>query len=225
MDSHGLDGKRWPAAQGARKALPLEARTENSLAKAFMISDPNREIRYGPYNPPRVDVGDEIQCEMRGLIRVHSWSDRGPIMWPLGIRNGASPGRPAMVLTGDLVRAVRKEAAIAIAHHWGTTWRTVRVWRRALGVDRMTEGSLDLARELGRPEIAALSTIGNAASLQPNSRKKRDESHSRSMRGRKPKAETIQAIRNRWRRMTSEERSMLARQRNDARWRGKKENG
>ncbi len=145
-----------------------------------------RTLRFGPYSPPRISPGEEIQCEMRGLIIMHSWSDRGEIMWPLGIRGGISPGRPAMVLTGDLVRAVRREAAAAVAKHWGTTWRTVRVWRRALGVDRMTEGSTEVARENGNMDIAAVAEKGNAASLAPESRKRRDAAHASAMRGRIP---------------------------------------
>jgi hypothetical protein len=142
----------------------------------------NRNLRFGLYHPPRVTVGDDIQCEMRGWMRVHSWRDAGKIMWPLGIRGGPSPGRPSMVLTGDLVEAVRREAAIAVAQHWGTTWRTVRVWRRALGVERMTEGSTRLAEELGNMDIGKYADAGNAASLAPASRKRRDAAHSESLR-------------------------------------------
>lgn len=116
-------------------------------------------------------------------------------MWPLGIREGASPGRPALVLTGDLVRAVKTEAAIAVARHWGTTWRTVRVWRRALSVKRMTPGSTALAAELGREDIGALASAANRASLAPTSRQKRDETHARTMKWRTPAQSTIDAAR------------------------------
>ncbi len=154
-----------------------------------------RDLIHGPYSPPRVSVGDSIICQIRGELRVHSWSDRGAIMWPLGIREGKSPGRPSLVLTGDLVRAVETESAIAVARHWGTTWRTVRVWRRALGVGRMTEGSRRLAVELGRPDMAIESEKGTAASLLPESRKRRDAAHSTTIRGRKPHPNTIEASR------------------------------
>jgi hypothetical protein len=160
---------------------------------------PNRDIRFGPYAPPGVDLGDEIQCEIRGLITVHSWSDRGAIMWPMGLRSGASPGRPAMILTGDLVRALRRESAIAVANHWGTTWRTVRVWRRALGIGRMTEGSTLLASEVGElSDVAQYAYEGQAASMA--SRKRRDAAHAATLRAKAGWPEHMKALsRKRWR--------------------------
>lgn len=142
----------------------------------------NRDLRYGPYAPPAVEVGDIIRCAMRGRVRVHRWSDRGAIQWPLVIRAGQSPGRPALAVTGDLVRAVQREAAIAVARHWRTTWRLVRLWRRALGVDRVTEGTRALLAEGGNPEISRYAPEANRASRQPDVRRKRDRTHAATLR-------------------------------------------
>jgi hypothetical protein len=88
-----------------------------------------------------------------------------------------------MILTGDLVRALRRESAIAVANHWGTTWRTVRVWRRALGIGRMTEGSTLLASEVGElSDVAVHAREGHAASMEPESRKRRDAAHAATLR-------------------------------------------
>ena len=42
--------------------------------------------------------------------------------------------RPALVLYGDLAKAVRRESAEAILHWWGVKHHTVWQWRKALGV-------------------------------------------------------------------------------------------
>ena len=63
------------------------------------------------------------------------------------------------ILCGDLIRAVRVEAAIAVAHHWGVSLWTVGKWRRALDVPRITNGSrrllIEHAAENLTPEVRA----------------------------------------------------------------------
>jgi hypothetical protein len=49
-------------------------------------------------------------------------------------------GRP-LILCGDLARAVKIESSLAVAHHFGLSTATVKVWRKALGVPRENEGS------------------------------------------------------------------------------------
>ena len=66
----------------------------------------------------------------------------GPIPWPVGKRGRGK----ALVLYGDLARAVRRESGVAVAHAWGVTAQTVTKWRRALGVPRATEGTSGLHR-------------------------------------------------------------------------------
>lgn len=64
-----------------------------------------------------------------------------PIPWPF--RKGQ--GRPSCILCGDLIRAVKTESEIAVAHHWGVDKKTVWAWRKALDVPRMTKGGTQLA--------------------------------------------------------------------------------
>jgi hypothetical protein len=55
------------------------------------------------------------------------------------------PGLHTCIVFGELIRAIQSESEIAVAHHWGVTPATVSLWRRALGVPRMTDGSRKLA--------------------------------------------------------------------------------
>ncbi|WP_202921847.1 hypothetical protein [Anatilimnocola aggregata] len=60
----------------------------------------------------------------------------------------------SLVLTGDLARAVRKEAVPAIKHWWGVGTSAVWKWRRALGVED-TEGNRLIRVEHQTPERVA----------------------------------------------------------------------
>jgi hypothetical protein len=48
---------------------------------------------------------------------------------------------------GSLVRAIRKESEIAVAHHLGVSDQTVWAWRKALGVGATTPGTSRLRRD------------------------------------------------------------------------------
>ncbi len=100
------------------------------------------KLLYGPYQSPRTRIGKKLFCEIRGTVRVVVFHD-GPIPWP----KANLPGRP-IILMGDLVRAVKKESALAVMHHFGVTHGVVGKWRRALGVERQNEGSHVLARAI-----------------------------------------------------------------------------
>jgi hypothetical protein len=101
-------------------------------------------LRFGPYSMPEgVRLGDQIECLFRRReVLVKAISD-APIQWPL-CRRGR---KRFVILCGDLVRAVRMEATIAVAHHWGVGPDTVSLWRRALKVDRLTPGTALIYRE------------------------------------------------------------------------------
>ena len=68
-----------------------------------------------------------------------------PIQWPFTHRH-SSDTRPSLIVCGDMVKAIEKESASAVAYHFGVTAQTVTKWRKALGVDRQTPGTLDLPR-------------------------------------------------------------------------------
>jgi hypothetical protein len=72
----------------------------------------------------------------QGWVEVRRISD-ARISWPQTIvgRNRA------LIVCGDLVKAIQIESNQAVAYWWGGTPQTVSSWRKALGVDRANEGS------------------------------------------------------------------------------------
>jgi hypothetical protein len=105
------------------------------------------QLRYGPYASPRFRLGSTVADSVRGDVVIVALSDTR-IPWPLGRVNGNS--NRALILCGDLARAVRRESAQAIASWWGMTAQTVSKWRKALGVVGPTDGERELRAELGR---------------------------------------------------------------------------
>lgn len=147
------------------------------------MSIPRRVLRFGPYAFPVVTVGAYVTCAVRGRIRIHHWRDtEGAIPWPVGVQSGPSPGAPSIVVMGDLVRALKREAAVAVAQHWGVSRNLVRRWRRALGIDRYTEGTRRILADGGNMAIGELAHIGASASLVPDIRRARDATHAETMR-------------------------------------------
>ena len=118
-----------------------------------MIDSERFKLLYGPYVPPKCQVGDKLRCEHRDReVTVGAISDT-PIRWPCAW--GRGPRSP--ILCGELIRAVRLESAIAVAHHWGVNRATVSLWRQELKVARMTLGSIrlriDYSTEILTPEV------------------------------------------------------------------------
>jgi hypothetical protein len=135
-----------------------------------MIDSERFKLLYGPYSPPKCRIGDKLPCEYRGReVKVRRITD-APIQWP-ATRGGpnASP-----ILCGDLIRAVRVESEIAVAHHWGVTEGTVCLWRRALGVPPITNGTrrlrIEIAAEVLTPEVHRKAV---EATCSPEARAKR----------------------------------------------------
>ena len=113
------------------------------------------KLLYGPYVAPQCRVGDRLACEHLGReVTVRRMTD-APIQWP-AIRGGSAP---VLIVCGDLIRAIRVESALAVAHHWGVCPQTVGSWRKALGVPRHTKGtlrlSIDYAAEILTPDVRA----------------------------------------------------------------------
>src|SRR5271157_3784523 len=99
------------------------------------------KLHHGPYFPPECRIGDRLPCQYRGREVVVGGMTDAPIQWPYAKKQG----HHSCVVCGDLIRAVQSESEIAVAYHWGVTPETVKHWRRALGVPRMTDGSRKLA--------------------------------------------------------------------------------
>ena len=106
------------------------------LKRTKRVELPPLRFECGPYFPPQVEIGDEIECARFGLVRMIGWSE-GPLPWPQ-CRLSSSP---SMILFADLERALKVECLQAIAVAWGTWAPTVSAWRKALGVGRTTRGT------------------------------------------------------------------------------------
>ena len=102
-----------------------------------MIDSERFKLLYGPYEVPECKLGDKLLCEYRDReVTVKGMTD-ALIQWPCTSRSK----RRSPIVCGDLVRAIRTESEIAVAHHWGVGYPTVWKWRQALNVPRMTNGS------------------------------------------------------------------------------------
>jgi len=122
------------------------------------------ELIAGPYLPPECTVGGWIDDEIDGRLEVGGWT-AAPISWP----RRKKTGRASLILCGDLVRAVRTESSEAVAHWWGVGITKVWMWRKALGVGRVTDGTRKLLQErTGVPPEAA--ARGRAAAAEPEAR-------------------------------------------------------
>ena len=100
-----------------------------------------------PTEAPRCRVGRVLTDNARGDVRVLRISD-GRIPWPIGRRVGIGRGgKDNLVLTGALIDAVRRESNQAVAYWFGVGVNTVTAWRKALGVPRANEGTVELGRE------------------------------------------------------------------------------
>jgi hypothetical protein len=119
-----------------------------------MIDDRTR-LRHGPYAMPPLHVGDCAVCELRGDGIITSISN-GRIPWPRCRSVEAHGGGSGLLLAGDLVQAVRTEAAIAVQNLWGVTHGVLIRWRAALNVTRTNnKGTKRLRHAVARVAGAA----------------------------------------------------------------------
>src|SRR5262245_50859318 len=86
----------------------------------------------GPYHPPALRVGARVFCHPRNSAVVVTSITDARLPWPrcraIGIRGGSG-----LLVDDELLRAIRTEAAVAVAHWWGVPQTRVTTWRRALG--------------------------------------------------------------------------------------------
>lgn len=103
-------------------------------------NEQEEKVRFvgGAYAPPFVPIGGWLKCELRGMVQVGGYSN-ALIPWPVAV------GHPRqMILCGDLVKALKTESRLAVAFHFGISRQIVSEYRRRLGVERFTPGSLRL---------------------------------------------------------------------------------
>ena len=126
-------------------------------------SEEFRRLLHGPYEVPRTQIGRQLRCLLRGSLRVRAWSD-GRIPWPIGrIGHG---GRVAIIVTPELARAIRLEAASAVCHWWGFGINTVTKLRRRLDVSRFNDGTLKLYSLWKKPKLPDLTIPFDPKSLR-----------------------------------------------------------
>jgi hypothetical protein len=107
-----------------------------------MPQSPSPRLLAGPYTPASQRRGGRTFCLYRDAdVTVTSWTG-APIPWPRCCRPGTHGGGSGLLVTEELVRAIRTESALVLKHWWGVSDHTVWSWRRAFGVGRWdTEGS------------------------------------------------------------------------------------
>src|SRR5262245_9744285 len=134
------------------------------------MTDADRyRLLFGPYSAPRWRYGRVVMDEVRGEVTVVGLT-AGRVPWPVGKRGRAK----AIVVAGGLAKAIRTEAAQAVAYWWGLNVHTVACYRRALGVPPSTAGTCRLRRlnyaEVITPEVHARA-IRAANTPEANARK------------------------------------------------------
>lgn len=102
-----------------------------------VVALPPVRFEFGPYFPPSVQIGDEVECAHYGLVRIVGWSE-GPLPWPQCHINGPR----SLILFEDLARAVAIESRLAVALAWGVSGVSVSKWRNSLEVERANAGAV-----------------------------------------------------------------------------------
>ncbi len=94
----------------------VEKKRVSRRKRPVLLTDEERyRLLFGPYEPPLVKRGFLVDA-VRGKVPFGGFSN-ALIPWPKAKRGGKS-GSGGFVLCGDLVRALAKESAPAISHHW-----------------------------------------------------------------------------------------------------------
>ena len=96
----------------------------------------------GTYSAPPLRVGDRATCLFRDRDCKVTSITAAPIPWPR-VQPLGQLGGCGLLVTAELVRAIRAESAVALKHHFGVSTVTVWAWRKAFGVGghATTEGS------------------------------------------------------------------------------------
>jgi hypothetical protein len=171
------------------------------------VNDADRFRLLDKYRTPRCRIGQTVRCLVSGEVVIVALSD-APIPWPLC---KAGPWLVPVVYR-DLAKALRRESAQAIGHHWGAGIWSVWQWRKALGV-RRTEGTFRLQHEHAlEPGIAAGRAKAHEMSRDAGQDAARRQKIAASKRGKPRPAHIIEAMAkaNRGRPLSEEHRRKLS---------------
>jgi hypothetical protein len=102
---------------------------------------------------------------IRGKVPFGTYTN-ALIPWPKSKQALPGRGGQAMILCGDLLRALQKESIPTICHHWGVGHSAVSKWRRALGMTSTTKRTAGAQR---------LMSLGVELARLPESRAKKAE--------------------------------------------------
>jgi hypothetical protein len=80
-------------------------------------------LLHGPYTPPGLRLGERASCLFRDGEVVVVGISAARISWPLCRRVGSPSGKPSLLVTEELERAIRCESAEALKHWWGVSPR------------------------------------------------------------------------------------------------------
>lgn len=111
--------------------------------------DVARPLFGGPYQNPGLNVGNYADCKDRGRVIVQRLS--GPIGWPRVSPALGNPlnrqGRPTLLVTDELIRALSVESNTSFAYWFGVEFKTCSRLRRKFGIAPITDGTSFLHSE------------------------------------------------------------------------------
>lgn len=107
----------------------------------------------GPYEAPPFKLRSKVRCAIRGRVLIEGETD-APIRWPIATQYPHGMGRSILIVFEGLEKAIRTESVKAVAYHWGVSTDTVRKWRRALKVKRMTPGTRSRMVEMAAENLS-----------------------------------------------------------------------
>lgn len=118
---------------------PEEARKRIEVPR-YDSEEQEEKVRFvgGPYAPPLVPLGSRLKCDWGGELEVGGYTN-ALIPWPTALHHPRQ-----LILCGDLVRSLKTESRLAVAFHFGISPQMVSEYRRRLGIERYTPGSLRL---------------------------------------------------------------------------------
>jgi hypothetical protein len=114
--------------------LKRERGHKTSRGRPPKLPQEHTRLLHGPYRHPGVHVGTRTTCLLRGEVVVTSRTE-GRMRWPRCLPIGKR-GKPTLLMTEELARAIRSESAAAVKWWWGAGVKQIWTWRKALGVSR-----------------------------------------------------------------------------------------